>query len=125
MAAWREHILRACASGWRRPVTASLAPRWATGSAAPAHAQKTTLGDDERATQRVQALRQAFQAEVTAVAPEQFVFVDESGVNWAMTRTHARSPYTIHIAGSFNCQYDWPRVIAVSGLNPYTLKDLP
>ena len=57
----------------------------------PAHAQKKTLGDDERSTARVQGLCQAFQAEVAGIAPENLVFLDESGVNRTMTRLYARS----------------------------------
>ena len=67
---------------------------------AAADAQKKTLGDDEHATERVQALRQAFQAQVARVAPEDLVFIDESGVNRAMTRTHARSPAGARAFGS-------------------------
>lgn len=56
------------------------------------HTQKKTLGDDERQTARVQGLRRAFQEEIAAVAPQNLIFMDESGVNRAMTRPHARSP---------------------------------
>ena len=51
--------------------------------------RKKTLGD-ERATERVQDLRQAFRQEAARIAPENFVLLDESGVNRAMTRNHAR-----------------------------------
>ena len=40
----------------------------------------------------MKALRQAFAEQVAGVREEDLVFVDESGVNRAMTRTHARSP---------------------------------
>lgn len=40
----------------------------------------------------MKALRAAWPEQVAELAPENLVFVDESGVNLAMTRTHARSP---------------------------------
>ena len=44
--------------------------------------------------------RQAFQEQVAAVRSEDLIFVDESGVNRAMTRTHARSPRGSRAYGS-------------------------
>lgn len=54
--------------------------------------KKKTLGDDERGSERVQALRAAFPGKLAGVAARDLVFVDESGVNVAMTRLYARSP---------------------------------
>ena len=55
------------------------------------HAQKKTLKDDERESERVKALRAAWPEPLAGVPPEDLVFVDESGVNLAMTRPYARS----------------------------------
>lgn len=52
---------------------------------------KKTLGDDERESERVQALRAAFPEKLAGVAARDLIFVDESGVNVAMTRLYARS----------------------------------
>ena len=49
------------------------------------------LKDDERESERVKALRAAWPEQIAGVPPEDLVFVDESGVNLAMTRRYARS----------------------------------
>ena len=42
-------------------------------------------------SERVKALRAAWPARIAGVAAKDLVFVDESGVNLAMTRLYARS----------------------------------
>ncbi len=74
-----------------RPPAHRPTRRSGTGCASSDSPGKKTPGDDERQTERVQGLRQAFQAEIATAAPEQRIFLDESGVNRAMTRTDARS----------------------------------
>jgi transposase len=54
--------------------------------------RKKTLHASERQTQRVQKLRAEFWTELGEVKLEDLIFVDEAGVNLAMTRHHARSP---------------------------------
>jgi len=54
--------------------------------------KKKTLHAQEQKSPRVQAHRQAFQETLAQVEPEHLVFVDESGANTAMTRTHGRAP---------------------------------
>jgi hypothetical protein len=46
----------------------------------------------ERNSERVQQLRVQYWHEIGAVNLEDLVFVDETGVNLAMTRRYARSP---------------------------------
>jgi transposase len=58
---------------------------------AAAGAQKKTLHASERDTPRVRALRGHFKRRVAQVEAERLVFVDESGINTAMTRTRGRA----------------------------------
>jgi transposase len=53
--------------------------------------KKKTLHAQEQDSPRVQAQRRAFQKKLAAVDPEHLVFVDESGANTGMTRTHGRA----------------------------------
>ena len=61
----------------------------AAGSAPDA--KKKTCKDDEANTERVQGLRAAWPGQTAGIAPEDLIFMDESGVNRAMTRLYARS----------------------------------
>jgi transposase len=54
--------------------------------------KKKTLHAQEQDSPRVQAQRTAFQEKLAAVDPAHLVFVDESGANTGMTRTHGRAP---------------------------------
>jgi transposase len=54
--------------------------------------KKKTLHAQEQDSPAAQAKRQAFQQKLAAVDPEHLVFVDESGANTGMTRTHGRAP---------------------------------
>ncbi len=54
--------------------------------------KKKTLHAQEQQSPRVQAQRRAFKKKLAAVDPDHLVFVDESGANTAMTRTHGRAP---------------------------------
>lgn len=53
--------------------------------------KKKALHADERQSERVQALRAAWPAQLAGVAARDLVFLDECGCNRAMTRTYARS----------------------------------
>ncbi len=53
--------------------------------------QKKTLKDDEASRERVKGLRAAWPEQTAGIRPEDFVFIDERGVNRAMTRRCARS----------------------------------
>src|SRR6476620_4989413 len=50
------------------------------------------LHAQQRDRPEVQKKRRAFRREVATIDPKHLVFVDESGVNTAMTRTHGRAP---------------------------------
>jgi transposase len=54
--------------------------------------KKKTLRAQERDSPRVRARRRAFKKKLVAVDPDHLVFVDESGANTGMTRTHGRAP---------------------------------
>jgi transposase len=60
----------------------------ATGTAL----EKKSLVASERKTPRVRALRGHWKKRIAQVDPARLVFVDESGVNTAMTRSRARAP---------------------------------
>jgi transposase len=55
-------------------------------------AKKKTLRSTQAASDRVQKLRSEYWEQVSQVAPENLVFLDETGVLLGLTRTHARSP---------------------------------
>src|SRR4028118_1956591 len=54
--------------------------------------KKKTLRSTQAATERVQKLRSDYWEQVSLIAPENLVFLDEMGVLLGLTRTHARSP---------------------------------
>lgn len=54
--------------------------------------KKKTLHASEKDTPRVQQARLDYWEKVREINPEDLVFVDESGLNLAMTRLYARSP---------------------------------
>jgi transposase len=54
--------------------------------------KKKTLHATEQGTPRVQQARLDYWESMRAIDPENLVFIDESGVNLAMTRLYARSP---------------------------------
>src|SRR4028118_205408 len=55
--------------------------------------KKKTLRSTQAATERVQKLRSDYWEQVSLIAPENLVFLDEMGVLLGLTRTHAGSPY--------------------------------
>src|SRR5208283_2685688 len=77
--------------GRRRSLVASMDDVPRTGGVGSA-AQKKSLHASEQDRPDVQALRQAFRRRVARIDPKRLVFVDESGANTAMTRSHARAP---------------------------------
>ena len=58
------------------------------------------LKDDEASSERVKALCAAWPEQVAGVRAEDCVFIDESGVNRAMTHRHARSRVNTRAFGS-------------------------
>lgn len=53
--------------------------------------KKKTLRSTQSATERVQQLRCEYWEQVKGIDPENLVFLDETGVELGLTRTHARS----------------------------------
>ena len=62
--------------------------------------KKKVLHAQQRDTPEVQKKRRAFRREVAGIDPKHLVFVDESGVNTAMTRTHGRAPAGERVHGA-------------------------
>jgi transposase len=68
-------------------------------------AQKKSLHASERDTERVQQARAAYQEEIAALDPQRFKFIDESGVNLAMTRRYGRAPQGERLIGTVPQNY--------------------
>jgi transposase len=63
-------------------------------------AQKKTLHACERDTPRVRSLRSQFRRRAKCLNPRRLLFLDESGVNLAMTRLYGRAPRGERVTGS-------------------------
>lgn len=82
---------------------------------AAAGPQKKTLHASERDTPRVRALRGHFKKRVASVDPGKLVFVDESGINTAMTRTRGRAPPGQRVHGAVP-QGHWKTLTMIGAL---------
>jgi transposase len=58
------------------------------------------LHASEQGTERVQQARAAYQEEIAGLAPQRFRCIDESGVNFAMTRRCGRAPKGERVIGA-------------------------
>jgi transposase len=76
--------------------------------------KKKVLHAQQRDTPEVQKKRRAFRREVARIDPKRLVFVDESGANTAMTRTHGRAPAGERVHGAV--PGFWESVTLISGL---------
>ena len=76
--------------------------------------KKKTLHAQEQQSPRVQAQRRAFKKKLAAVDADHLVFVDESGANTAMTRTHGRAPQGERVKAS--APGAWENVTLITGL---------
>lgn len=76
--------------------------------------KKKTLHAQEQQSPRVQAQRRAFKKKLAAVDPDHLVFVDESGANTAMTRTHGRAPQGERVQAT--APGAWENVTLLAGL---------
>lgn len=76
--------------------------------------KKKTLHAHERDSPRVQAQRRAFQEKLAGVDADRLVFVDESGANTAMTRTHGRAPQGERVQATAPAA--WRNVTLIAGL---------
>src|SRR2546421_1363060 len=77
--------------------------------------KKKTLHAQEQKNPRVQAQRRAFQEKLAAVDPDHLVFVDESGANTGMTRTHGRAPQGERVQAT--APGAWQNVTLIAGMS--------
>jgi transposase len=82
---------------------------------AAAGSQKKTLHASERDTPRVRALRGHFKKRVAAEDPAKLVFVDESGINTAMTRLRGRAEPGKRVSGAVP-QGHWQTLTMIGAL---------
>jgi transposase len=73
--------------------------------ASRAPAKKKSLHASERETPRVQHARTAYRQRIAALDLRQLKFVDESGVNLAMTRLYGRAPTGERVIGTVPQNY--------------------
>src|SRR5215471_10482223 len=76
-----------------------------------------SLHPSERKEPRVQAKRRRYRAQVGQIRPKRLVFVDETGVNTSMTRSHAWAPRGERAGGSVPTTWSATTVIAAMGLD--------
>src|SRR6476661_3449587 len=80
-----------------------------------AGAKKKSLHATERDTPRVKKLRRAWCRAAAQIDPCKLVFVDESGVNTAMTRTRGRAPKGQRVHGAVP-NGDWKTVTMLGAI---------
>jgi transposase len=76
--------------------------------------KKKVLHAQERDTPEGQQKRREFLGEIKGVDPRRLVFVDETGANTSMTRTHGRAPVGERVHGAV--PGDWDSVTLICGL---------
>jgi transposase len=76
--------------------------------------KKKTVHAQEQKSPRVQAQRKAFKKKLAAVDPDHLVFVDESGANTGMARTHGRAPQGERVQAT--APGAWHNVALIAGL---------
>jgi transposase len=76
-------------------------------------AKKKTLHATERDTEANQKARENYKIDITQVKPEDLVFLDESGVNIAMTRLYGRAPKGQRAFGSV--PKNWDKNVTILG----------
>ena len=79
--------------------------------------KKKTLHASERDDPKVQAKRRRYRREVEQIDAKRLVFVDETGINTAMTPTHAWAPRGKRAIGSVPTRWGSTTVIAALGLS--------
>ena len=79
--------------------------------------KKKTLHAGERDTPEVQAKRRRYRAKVRRIEAKRLVFIDETGVNTAMTPTHAWARRGERAEGSVPSSWGSTTVIAALGLD--------
>lgn len=78
-------------------------------------AQKKSLHAVERDSARVRQARDQFGEQTSFIDPRQLIFIDESGVNLAMTRLYGRAPRGERVSGTAPHNYG-PNVTVVGAL---------
>lgn len=78
--------------------------------------KKKTVHAQEQDSPRVQAQRQQFRQKLAEVDPEHLVFVDETGANTSMQRTHGRAPRGQRVHASVPGA--WESLTLLVGLRP-------
>jgi transposase len=73
--------------------------------------KKKVLHAEQRDTPEARKKRRAFRREMARIDPKHLVFVDESGANTAMTRTHGRAPAGERIHGAVPGDWEWVTLI--------------
>ena len=76
--------------------------------------KKKTPHAQQRDSPPVQAQRERFRQTLACVAPEQLVFVDETGANTGMSRTYGRAPRGQRVPAAV--PGSWTNVTLISGL---------
>jgi transposase len=69
----------------------------ARGSGVRTAAEKKSLHATERDTEENRTRREVFLNRLRSIAPEQLIFLDESGVSTQMTRRYARAPRGVRV----------------------------
>jgi transposase len=76
--------------------------------------KKKVLHASERDTPKGRRQRKAFREKVAGIEPDHLVFVDETGANTAMTRTHGRAPEGERVPGAV--PGSWTTLTLICGL---------
>ena len=76
--------------------------------------KKKTLHAQERDRPLLQKQRRAFKKKLASVDPDHLVFVDESGANTGMTRTHGRAPQGERVQAT--APGSWQNVTLIAGM---------
>ena len=76
--------------------------------------KKKTCHATEQDSPQVQVQRLEFQEKLASVDPDRLVFIDETGANTAMSRTHGRAPAGERVQGTVPGA--WDNVTLISGL---------
>jgi transposase len=97
--------------------TCTLTTLWRTLRRFHLTYKKKSLHASERDRPEVQAKRRRYRAKVQRIEPKRLVFVDETGVNTSMTRSHAWAPRGRRADGAVPTTWGSTTVIAAVSLD--------